>query len=84
MLFGASFVSLGSVPVVTEGNCGGRMADSTFRKKAKVLLKFEDWLDCSVFYRLYMLLGKSAFLGVGGGCFRREAEALSFCSFKRL
>lgn len=48
MLFGASFVSLDSVPIVTKGTCRARKTDST-KKVPKVLLKFEDWLDCSVF-----------------------------------
>lgn len=53
MLFGASFVSLGSVPIVTEGTCSARKTGST-KNVPKVLLKCEDWLDFSGFWRLYI------------------------------
>lgn len=57
MLFGASFVSLGSVPIVTEGTSRARKTDST-KNVPKVLLKSEDLLDFSGFWQLYICRGK--------------------------
>lgn len=65
MLFGASFVSLGSVPIVTEGTCRARKTDST-KKVPKVLLKFEDWLDFSGFWQLYICWEKNLSFGKEG------------------
>lgn len=61
MLFGASFVSLGSVPIVTEGTSRARKTDST-KNVPKVLLKSEDLLDFSGFWQLYICRGKKIFL----------------------